>query len=416
MRAAPMQIMFRAVCLWCVISVWATLGHAKPNIILVLLDDWGISTSSLATYGGIYITPVLDRLSKDGMRFTHMFSTPLCCPSRAQLLTGKYPFRTGVTTLSSGGKLKPHSTLTISQLLQAQGYTTIMAGKWAQLRYLDTMRDAGAWGWDTFMRWQPLGGKTGHQYWDPRYIEDGRPVQAGPTAYGPELLHAYVTRQIALSRDRPFFLYYPMMQVHTPLQQTPRPLPGTNNWYTDNVWYADFLLGRLVTFLHQQGILSNTLLLITGDNGYQDRVSGGLSSGLVHGRKIDGSKGSLREGGSRVPLFAYWPATILRGGVAEDLVDFSDLLPTIAEVAGAPIPGDVDGHSFAFRLRGQRGTPREWVYVQVGQQYYVRTRQWKLYNDGRLMDMRDAPYREHPAVNPGMKAHLLAILRGLHAD
>jgi arylsulfatase A len=111
---------------------------------------------------------------------------------------------------------------------------------------------------------------------------------------------------------------------------------------------------------------------------------------------VQGGKGSMLEGGSRVPLIASWPGVTPEGRVLKDLTDFSDLYPTFAEVAGAPLPKDVtvDGQSFAPQLRGQAGKPREWVYVQLGEQWYVRSPGWKLNQKGELFDMKNAPFEQ----------------------
>ncbi len=116
----------------------------------------------------------------------------------------------------------------------------------------------------------------------------------------------------------------------------------------------------------------------------------------IGGRKINGVKGTMLEGGSRVPLIANWKGVAPAGRVLKDLVDFSDILPTFVEVAGAKLPQGVtiDGRSFAPQLRGQKGQPREWIYVQLGSRWYVRDDGWKLNQAGELFDMKDSPFVE----------------------
>ena len=111
---------------------------------------------------------------------------------------------------------------------------------------------------------------------------------------------------------------------------------------------------------------------------------------------MDGKKSQVNEGGSRVPLIANWPGTTPAGKVLPDLVDFSDMLPTFAELGGAKLPENrkIDGHSYAPQLRGEKGTPREWAYVQLNSNRYVRSAQWKLTGDGELFDMKDAPFQQ----------------------
>jgi arylsulfatase A len=207
------------------------------------------------------------------------------------------------------------------------------------------------------------------------------------TDYGPDLLHAYAVDFIARYKDKPFFLYYPMVSVHAPILRTPDGAGG--NLFAKNVAYLDRLVGKLVSELDRLNLREKTLIVFTGDNGL-------VGGGSVHGRAIDGGKGSMKEGGSRVPLIASWKGTTPAGQVCRDLIDFSDFLPTFAEMAGAPLPPGVtiDGRSFAAQLQGRPGQPREWVYVQLGQRHYVRDVRWKLYGDGTLCDLKDAPFAE----------------------
>jgi arylsulfatase A len=125
---------------------------------------------------------------------------------------------------------------------------------------------------------------------------------------------------------------------------------------------------------------------------------------------VDGKKSNLTEGGSRVPLIASWPGTTPAGSVCPDLVDFSDMLPTFAELAGAKLPADrtLDGHSFAPRLRGQAGEPRDWVYVHLGGNRYIRSDRWKLTGSGEFFDMSDAPFRQAPVAADAMSAEAKA--------
>jgi arylsulfatase A len=140
-----------------------------------------------------------------------------------------------------------------------------------------------------------------------------------------------------------------------------------------------------------------TLIIFSIDNGTARR------SFTIGGRQMNGSKGSMLEGGVRVPLIANWKGTTPEGKVLKDLVDFSDFFPTFAEVAGAKLPKDVklDGHSFAPQLRGEKGKPRDWVYVQLQNNWYVRNDSWKLNQAGELFDMSDAPFVEKLVAKEG---------------
>jgi arylsulfatase A len=172
----------------------------------------------------------------------------------------------------------------------------------------------------------------------------------------------------------------------------------------------DKLVGKLAEELDRLRLREKTLIVFTGDNGC-------VGSRTLGGRPIDGAKGSMKEGGSRVPLIANWKGTTPEGRVSKDLVDFSDFFPTFADLAGAKLPEGVtiDGHSFAPQLRGQAGKPREWVYVQLGAKRYVREARWKLNNDGELFDMKEAPFREIPVAADSDDAEAKAARKRLQA-
>jgi arylsulfatase A len=145
-----------------------------------------------------------------------------------------------------------------------------------------------------------------------------------------------------------------------------------------------------VSELDRLALRENTLIVFSTDNGTVGQPS------TIGGRNINGQKGTMMEGGSRVPLIANWKGVAPEGRVLKDLVDFSDLLPTFAEVAGAKLPEGrtYDGRSFAPQIRGKKGGPREWIFVQLGRRWYVRDDGWKLNQAGELFDMKDSPFVE----------------------
>ena len=155
---------------------------------------------------------------------------------------------------------------------------------------------------------------------------------------------------------------------------------------------ADKLVGQLVAALDKLGLREKTLIVFVGDNGTAPQ---GAEAATVEGRAISGMKGTMLEGGSRVPLIVNWPGTTPAGKVRKDLTDFSDFMPTFAELAGAKLPDvKIDGHSFAAQIKGQPGAPREWVYVQLAGARYVRDARWKLTGTGELFDLQGAPFTE----------------------
>ncbi len=394
MRTLSILVVFVVLCFTVAVAsgpaAFAQGAPPRPNIVFILSDDYGIT--GMGCYGGKHKTPNLDRLAQTGLRFEHCYSAPLCGPSRALCMTGRYAFRTGVVDNGSGGRLHPKNEVSIAKVLEQAGYATAVSGKWRQLGYFSTKADGRLWGFDEFLTWGI--GNRGERYWDPAYDKNGEPLANIEGKYGPDLLHEFVVDFIGRHRDRPFFVYYPMVLVHGPILRTPDSPPRSADLLADNIAYMDKLVGKLVAELDRMRLREKTLLVFTGDNGSP-------RGGTINGREIDGRKGSMKEGGSRVPLIANWPGTTPAGRVSSDLVDFSDFFPTFAEIAGARLPEGVklDGRSFAPQLRGQPGKPREWVYVQLGDQRYVRDARWKLTGDGNLFDMKDAPFREIPAAD-----------------
>jgi arylsulfatase A len=393
----------------------ATAAH--PNIIFILADDYGIA--GMGCYGGAYKTPNLDTLAAGGTRFEYCFSAPLCAPSRALCMFGRYSFRTGVTDNGLGAAATPQKEVCIAKVLKQAGYTTAVAGKWTQLRYFDTEEDGQKWGFDEFMIWgiaEKGGGRE--RYWSPNYNHNGRYLSDAKGKFGPDLLHGFVVDFIRRHRDQPFFVYYPTPLIHGKLARTPDSVGDTPNLYADNIAYMDKLVGKLVAELESLKLRDKTLIVFTGDNGC-------VGQQTVKGRPIDGRKGALKEGGSRVPLIVNWPGSTPAGKLSKDLVDFSDFFPTFAELAKADLPPGVtlDGRSFAPQILGQPGQPRDWVYVQLHADRYVRDAQWKLTKAGDFFDMKDAPWREIPvpshSPDPGARAaraRLKAVLDGLLAQ
>lgn len=366
----------------------AEAAEPKPNIIFILADDYGIP--GVGCYGGAYKTPNLDALAAGGMRFESCYSAPLCGPSRAMCMTGRYAFRTGVDDNGNGPKATPQREFSIAKVLKKAGYATAVAGKWRQLSHFTTKEDGQAWGFDEFLIWG-VEIQKGERYWDPAYNRNGQFLTDTKGKYGPDLLHDFVVDFIRQHRDGPFFVYYPMPLIHGPILRTPDSRESGADHYADNIAYMDKLVGKLIAELEQLKLREKTLVVFTGDNGSTGQQT-------IHGRKVDGKKGTMQEGGSRVPLIASWAGTTPAGAMRKDLVDFSDFFPTFVEVAGAKMPEGVtiDGHSFAGQLRGQPGQTREWVYVHLRNKRYVRDARWKLNNDGEFFDMKDAPFTEMP--------------------
>lgn len=396
-----------------------TKPAAKPNIIYILADDFGLP--DIGCYGSVYKTPNLDALAAGGTRFEFCFAAPLCAPTRAMGMFGRYGFRTGVTDNGLGAAATPQSEVCIARVLKQAGYKTAVAGKWSDLEYLVTPEDGAKWGFDEFMiwgeRWEEGSGRS--RYWGPDYNHNGKIIVGNKKTFGPDLLHEFAVGFIRLHKDQPFFLYYPSPLIHYKLQPTPDSVGKQPDLHADNIAYLDKLVGKLVAELESLKLRQRTLIVFVGDNGSTKGAH------TVHGRPIHGKKGELNEGGCRVPLILNWPGTTPAGKISKDLVSITDFFPTFTDLAGGTLPAGVtiDGHSIAPQALGQPGKPREWVYVQLRSDRYVRNARWKLTNAGDFFDMRDAPWSEIPVpidtTDPEAKAarvKLKAALDGVLAQ
>jgi arylsulfatase A len=362
----------------------------KPNIIFVLADDLGID--GVSCYGADkHKTPNIDALATSGTRFQTCYAAPLCGPSRCLLMTGRYAYHTGGLTNQSwragGPGAKSADEYPMAKMMKSAGYATGQAGKWRQVGELP-----GDWGFDEFLTDNTASG----WYWQTHYNKNGKDLDLPAGAYGPDVIQDFTFDFIRRHKDAPFFFYYAMHLVHRPTQRTPDSSASTkdvNVFYDDNIKYMDKQVGALVDELEKDGIRNNTLIIFSGDNG----TAAGYPS-TVNGRMENGFKGSMLEGGSRVPFIASWPGVTPAGKVSEDLVSFADPYVTFADIAGAKLSDKIktDGESIAPQLRGEPGTPRKWAYVQLGERWYVREPGYKLNEAGDLFDMSDAPFVEKP--------------------
>jgi len=184
-----------------------------------------------------------------------------------------------------------------------------------------------------------------------------------------------------------------MTLAHFPKKDEPKGPRGRWETYGEMVENMDRQVGKLVAALERLGLREKTLILFAGDNGTPKKVTSRMGE-----RSIRGGKGTLTDAGTRVPLIASWPGTAPAGAVRDDLIDFTDFLPTLAALAGAGLPRNVaiDGRSFAPQLRGEAGNPREWVYTQWQGKRWVRNGSWKLYGNGKLFHMERDPEEKSP--------------------
>ena len=388
----PIQKLFIAgLGLWMAVPAITLLAAEKsatqkPNIILILSDDVGLG--DIGCTGGHFKTPQIDALAKAGTRFEYCYSTPLCGPSRCQLLTGRYPFRTGLINNNSHNAIQPGHEVMIPTIMKKAGYVTASAGKWGQMSF-----GPGEWGFDEYIVFPGSG-----RYWRDQtthYRVNGEQKELAEGQYLPDIIHDFLVNFINHHKEQPFFIYYPMSHIHGPIVHTPDSKSGAtaDELYADNIQYMDKLVGKLVAELDRLHLREKTLVIFTGDNG---TARFGADTATVDGRRISGRKATMLEGGSRVPLIANWPGVTPAGKVNHDLIDFSDFCATVAELGGAKLPEGVrlDSRSFAGQIKGEKGSPREWIYVELNGKSYVRDSRFKLTNNGELFDLSDAPFKE----------------------
>jgi len=379
--------------LFCIFSThsFSQSKSKKPNIIYILADDLGIGDVSCYGSDSNY-TPIIDKLAKGGIRFNNGYTAPLCGPSRALILTGRYAFRTGAVNQDMCLNVLPENEILIPSVLKSAGYKTSMVGKWGQLPLQPT-----DFGFDDYIRFKGSGiyWKKGNAKAE-MYTENGVDKSLGEN-YMPDLMHDHMVNFISNNKNKPFFLYYSLVQVHAKIQPTPDSKSGSD-LYADNLAYMDKLVGNLLNLLDSLKLSENTFIYFMGDNGTASQYA---ARGTINGKPLSGKKGSMLECGALVPNIAYWPKVIAPGQVTNTLMDASDLLPTFADIAGAKLPTKnvLDGRSFLPQLLGKKGNPRDWIFIELGNKWYVRDAKWKLNREGELFDMSNAPFEEKLVTN-----------------
>ena len=360
----------------------ALAAPRKPNVVLLLADDLGYGQVGCYPQTRKWRTPQIDRIAAAGVRFTDGYSAgPMCLPSRASLLTGRYYQRFHIRKIPATERMIP-------QHLAPAGYVSACIGKWHNTMSIGVWKRSDEyrthpleWGFDEFFGF--LGGMR--RYFDPKLgYQTGRGWIPMPLYDGTEpvskiqyLTDELTDRGIAFirrHRAEPFFLYLSYNAIHTPVE-APEALVAKHGG--DKVAAMldslDQGVGRVLDTLEELGLRENTLVLFIGDNG------GYLKDGnwTLHGRK-----GSLFEGGLRVPFLASWPARLPKATVYAEPVTHRDVLPTIVAAAGLPIPKELDGANLLPCLLGERKKPPHETLFWGGRgRFAVRRGPWKLVND-----------------------------------
>ena len=406
-----------------------------PHVLLILVDDLGYG--DLSSYGAKDLeTPQIDRLVRQGMRFSQFFANcPVCSPTRAALLSGRYPDAVGVPGVirthaeDSWGWLSKDAVL-LPAVLQKAGYRTAMVGKWhlglgepnlPNLRGFDFFRGFLGDMMDDYLT---------HRRHGQNYLRlNEQPID--PQGHATELFTAWTCQWLRTYKDKePFFLYLAYNAPHGPIQPPHDWLAKYRARHPDAtekraklaalIEHLDSGVGQVLGTLEETGLAGNTLVIFTSDNG------GSLPEGASNG-PLAGGKQDMLEGGIRVPMCAVWPGRIKPGSQSDRVALSMDLFPTICEAAGTQPGRGIDGRSLLPTLLGQPQPPEDrflyWVRLEGGRRYHgtpyytVRHGDWKLLQNApdeplRLYNLKDDPHEQTDlsARQPEEYAELKAAL------
>ncbi len=416
-----------------------TSEKKKPNILFIMLDDLG--KEWISAYGAQDVkTPNIDELARTGMMFENAYSMPQCTPSRITLLTGQYPWRNGwvnhydVPRLGHGGRFDPIMNPSFARMIRDAGYATCAAGKWQINDFRlepDAMVNAG---FDEYCMW--TGGENGGsstkasqlRYWDPYiHTKEGSKTYIGE--FGEDIFSDFIIDFMKKNHEKPMMIYYPMCLPHGPLTTTPaEPDTPKKDQHEAMTRYTDIILKKLLDALDDLKIRDNTIIVWTTDNG-----TGVGQIGRRNDRYVRGGKMHLTENGLNAPFIVNCPGTVPEGVVTDALVDFTDLLPTFCDLAGAPLDKNFtyDGHSFAPLILGKKtDTDRNWIMglggrfamlvndritsVQEFRDRVIRDKEYKAYVDTtahiyEIIDFKNDPDEQINLIdsdNPKIQASI----------
>jgi len=402
----------------------AAQGDRKPNIVYLLADDLGYG--EVGCYGQEKIkTPHLDQLAAEGMRFTQHYSgAPVCAPSRCVLMTGRHLshayIRGNKPVMPEGQWAIPDDAVTIPELLRPLGYATGCVGKWG-LGPAASTGDPNAQGFDLFYGY--ICQRVAHNYYpthlwlngqkhllDNRAFSSKTRLKEAPDSYAqfygneyaPDRMISAALAFIRRSKDAPFFLYVPFVEPHVAMQPPAEwvdmypeewddkpylgnrgylPHPRPHAGYAAMISHLDNHVGRIVALIDELDLAEDTLVMFSSDNGATHDVGGADTKFFNSSGPLRGRKGSVYEGGLRVPTIARWPGTVAAGVTSDHVSGFQDVMPTLVEIAGGPAPGGIDGISFAPTLLGEGEQQQHdylvWEFFGYGGLQAVRAGKWK---------------------------------------
>jgi arylsulfatase A len=410
----------------------------KPNVILFVANDFGFE---LPTYNGgqSYNTPNLDFMAANGVYFQQAYNHPDGSPSRMAILTGKYNFRNYI----KWGYLPPDQK-TIGNMLHDAGYATCWVGKWQLSGGDKRIRSAG---FDKYLVFLPKGhGQRINRYKNPHIYAKGDylPDSAVNGKYSEDMFYSYLSNFIDSNKTKPFFAIYATLLPAQPWVPTPDD-PEFATWDPANdrtlddkkyfpsmVSYIDKIVGKVVQKLQADGIADNTIIMWCSATQTDSRITS-----LWDGQSVQGTKTNIFKAGTNSPLLVYWPGNITPGQKSNALVDWTDFMPTLANVAHIPEPtsyGILDGTSFYDNMMGRKGHNRDWVFCQwdnnpvddVAVERWVNNRKYKLYDtvglgNGKFYEIDNDMYEKNPipdsALTPEQlqtKQYFRSILDTMH--
>ena len=379
--------------------------RSQPNILFIMLDDLGKEWVR-ACGSEEDLTPTVDQLAAEGMQFTNAYSMPQCTPTRATLLTGQYPYRHGwinhwdVPRWGWGCHFDWKHNISFGNVMKSAGYATAAAGKWQINDFRVTPDAMVKHGFEEYCMW--TGYESGvkasaERYWNPYlHTKDGSKTYKGK--FGEDVFCDFLIDFMKNNKDRPMMMYYPMCLPHGPLTTTPNEpkvdLEDKQAAHRAMVRYTDHCLKRLLDALEELDIRDNTIVIWTTDNGTAGSVKAKLD-----GRDVKGGKTKTTENGICAPFFVNCPGLVPAGVKTDALMDFSDMLPTFAELGGAKIPKDavVDGVSITKVILGkEKDSSRQWILamgahggtvdqdgwvvpVHAFRDRVIRDKRWKLF-------------------------------------
>ncbi|MHC4497428.1 MAG: sulfatase-like hydrolase/transferase [Planctomycetota bacterium] len=399
---------------------WSAEKKERPNILFIMVDDLG--KEWISCYGAEDIkTPNIDALAKTGMQFENAYSMPQCTPSRAALLTGQYPWRTGwvnhwdVPRWGVGYfDWKIRQNMTFARIMRKAGYATAAVGKWQINDFRvepEAMKKHGFDDWCMWTGYETGNPPSGKRYWD-AYVNTPKGSKTHEGKFGPDIYTDYLIRFMAEHKSEPMMLYFPMALTHGPSTTTPSEsnVEAKLDMHKAMVRYTDELVGRIVKALDELKIRDRTIIIFTTDNG-----SGGGWTGTRNGRKVRGGKAKKTENGVCEPYIVNCPGLVPQGVVTDALTDFTDLLPTFAELGGAKVPKDLPrewimalGHGAAkLDEKGVRGKVDYTERVIRDKRYKV----WvsKQREISQLYDLSLDPFEENNLIESTKPEHLAAI-------